>query len=135
MSLARTAALALAGAAALAAGPGATSASAQVSLPPMTWNPAEAPLIQVVKGMVGQPPCTPGAPVNEAVNCTFDTTVWGLEKAQWAVVVAQAAVNQVYGQVEATTKEALVRLDEAEKTAVGAACFALGIPAEDCPDI
>ena len=116
-------------AASIAAGANAGAAAAQErNSPPIL-------LVQALIYLVGTPPCAPTVPVPDAANCAFDTTVWGLEKGQQVTRIAQGAFNTQLERAEMTTKEALAIVDAAEKTAVYAACDALGIPAEECPQI
>ena len=91
--------------------------------------------IVVVKAIADSRPCTPGVPVNEGVNCTFDTSVWALQTAQNGVATAQQIFNNEYAQVEQTTKDVLVVVDATEKAAMAQACYTMGIPPEECPQI
>ena len=83
------------------------------------------------------PPCTPAIPVPGAVDCTFDIARWAVDLADPTFLVEQArdVTLATLAAVEAQVQAALVTVDNIEKFAVGQACFVMGIPPEECPDI
>ena len=87
---------------------------------------------------VSGPPCTPGIPVPDAVNCTFDTAVWGVQTAQQApntaLGIAQDAANDGVRAVQDAVVEYGNLADVLERGAIETVCYvAFGDP--NCPSI
>lgn len=98
---------------------------------------AAAPASASTSAAVPPPPCTPAIPVPQAVDCTFEIARWAVSIADPAFLVEEAreVTFATLAAVEAQVQAALVTVDNVEKFAVGTACFVMGIPPEECPDI
>ena len=83
------------------------------------------------------PPCTPGVPLPDGVNCTFELAVWALEQVDpvYLLRYTQAETNAAILRVQEETVKALQFVDDAQKVAVGTACAVIGIEPENCPQI
>ena len=89
---------------------------------------------QVVTETTSQLPCTPRLPADQAVQCAFDTTVWGLDRAEDVVRLAQAEYDKAFAAANAAAHDVTTALDEAEQAAVDEVCYQLRIPEDECPE-
>ena len=84
------------------------------------------------------PPCTPGIPVPDAVNCTFEIAVWAVGEVQkvpgTVLTEAQRIANEAIADAQDLFSETGQTVDELERTVIDTACYAaLDLEPGSCP--